>query len=597
MLRQPAFFLSAMFLLLVLVPLKTLACSGYPYFGVNDLPEMELLVRATVIDADDRGFNAVIRAEEYYKGEGPQLLTIVRYPVSLATGRLVRGYDTGCLYAGRGHKWRPGTQGYFGLLSNDDGTYTDRNGGTAHFYPWQGQIAYEEGHTEGFALEFDRPLVISEEDFVAKLLEHGGREEPLEPTIDGILRYPLMRYLMIRTENGTRYQVNPDRSVQQLPEGAPLAISPDGAHVAFRSDEGGIAFHYIWTDKHTYSESGGIRVDGSDLAFSSDSNLVAVWGESRLDIYYFHNGAWSWLHGYGTGMGMTHIAGVDLAGSGADSTNVIWSSDSSTIAWQDGERIWRWNLFEESEATEVASATDAEYLQLIDLSTQGRYLRYREADNWTLVDSRTGERHRNALASPKEQFIIFVNHETLPIDDWRDTDGCKPPLKANCAIDIGTYESRPLQVFPYQMELLGVTICGPEACYIAGTTWHPSIDDNENGFVGGRYIEDYISELRQIAYDPFYDQPAVLRGDYQIELAFYDSRLFEEAANLPYLDYLDLETVLDSPISEIEWGQPIFYDTFMLTATEYLPRRSLRIDPPIRDSLRQDDQLEVVLSS
>ena len=37
-------------------------------------------------------------------------------------------------------------------------------------------------------------------------------------------------------------------------------------------------------------------------------------------------------------------------------------------------------------------------------------------------------------------------------------------------------------------------------------------------------------------------------------------------------DYLNLEGIVDSPIASIEWGQPIFYDTFMLTATEYLPR-------------------------
>ena len=81
-----------------------------------------------------------------------------------------------------------------------------------------------------------------------------------------------------------------------------------------------------------------------------------------------------------------------------------------------------------------------------------------------------------------------------------------------------------------------------------------------------------MSDLRQIAYDPFYGHPAILRGDYQIELRFYSSRDFDEETKLPYLDYLDLEGVVDSPIASIEWGQPISYDTFMLTATEYLPR-------------------------
>ena len=86
-------------------------------------------------------------------------------------------------------------------------------------------------------------------------------------------------------------------------------------------------------------------------------------------------------------------------------------------------------------------------------------------------------------------------------------------------------------------------------------------------------------DVRQIAYDPFYDQPAVLRGGYQIELDFIDSGLFEGWYDIDEsghwrasTDYLNLEGTVDSPIASIEWGQPIFYDTFMLTATEYLPR-------------------------
>ena len=78
-----------------------------------------------------------------------------------------------------------------------------------------------------------------------------------------------------------------------------------------------------------------------------------------------------------------------------------------------------------------------------------------------------------------------------------------------------------------------------------------------------------------MAYDPFYDQPAVLRGDYQIEFDFYHSGYFSgalEGIDLAKPDYLNLEGIVDSPIASIEWGQPIFYDTFMLTALEYLPR-------------------------
>ncbi len=152
------------------------ACSGFPYFGVSDLPTMDLLVRATVIDTDDRGYNAIIRVEDYYKGEGQRLLTVMRYPVALSSGALVRGYDTSCLYAGRGDRWVKGSQGYFGLRTNGDGTFTDENGGTAHFYPHNGVIQYQEGATEGYAVEMDDPNTISEDELIKLMLAAGGRD-------------------------------------------------------------------------------------------------------------------------------------------------------------------------------------------------------------------------------------------------------------------------------------------------------------------------------------------------------------------------------------------------------------------------------------
>ena len=87
-----------------------------------------------------------------------------------------------------------------------------------------------------------------------------------------------------------------------------------------------------------------------------------------------------------------------------------------------------------------------------------------------------------------------------------------------------------------------------------------------------------MSDLRQVAFDPAYNQPAILCGDYQIEFNFYSSHYFDEPDNRPCLDYLDLEYVVDSPVASIEWGRPVFYDAFMLTATEYLPRTASTAD-------------------
>ncbi len=572
MFKRLIFLPSLIVLIAALSPLSASACSGYPYFSMEDLPEMDLLVRATVIDADDRGYSAVIRVEEYFKGEGPLLLLVSRYNVGLETGNSVRGYDTGCLYSGRGHEWRPGSQGYFGLTGNGEfETLTDSYYGSAHFYVWDGQITYQDGATEGYALEWNAPKSISEDDFVAKLLEAGGRDEPIAPTIDGIQRRPLKRYLMISTETGARYQVNPDRSVTAVGAETARFVSPDDAHVALRVDDDTLGFYYVWP--HGYSPEHYeqmIQVPGRDLRFSNDSHMVAVWDDSQLTIYMFRNaGQGDFLH-WGIGMVMDTIVSVPIRTSINGLPLVRWSADSRTIAWQDDTGVWRWDLYNDAGASMVFEASSSN-VKLLDLSESGRYVRFLNGDGWTLFDSETGENFANALASPGERHLIFVNSEDRPINYWSG-DSCKPPLRKNCAVYIGMPNVETIAVFPYQMELLGIMGCSGGNCHVVGQSWHPAIDNDNNNMVGGRYLGDTLSDLRQIAYDPFYGQPAILRGDYQIEFRFYSSHYFDDEDNLPYLDYLDLASIVDSPIASIEWGQPVFYDSFMLTATEYLPR-------------------------
>ena len=538
-------FLLPGFLLLIAAfsPLLTMACSGYPYFGVDDLPTMELLVRATVIDADDRGYNAVIQVEEYYKGEGPRLLTVARYNVGLETGRGVRGYDTGCLYTGRGHEWRPGSTGYFGLYRSLFQTYSDYYSGSAHFYVWDGQITYQEGATEGYALEWDAPKTISEEDFIAKLLEAGGRDAPVAPIVDGVVRYPLMRYLMITTENGTRYQVNPDRTVIPVLEDSAIAISPDDSHVVVRADESTLAFYYVWDKGYTQEVIDRlIQLPGRDVRFSNDSHMVAVWDESQLSVYMYRNKGRGNQGDWGAGMQLEFIASTTLDNANGGSAIVQWSADNSTIAWQDDSGIWRWDLYEDAERGKVADGDEIEDAQLLDLSASGRYVRYGTGGGWTLFDSAAQETYANALATPGDRHLIFVNNWATQMDNWRETDKCAPPLRKNCAVYVGIGDTETITVFPYQMELLGLVGCG-SYCYVVGTSWHPAINSSETGYSGGRYIGTSIADLRQIAYDPTYDQPAVLRGNYQIEFEFYPRGYFDgswelDDADLARLNYL-----------------------------------------------------------
>jgi len=576
MLRRLICLSSFIVLIATLSPLTAWACSGYFSFSAEDLPEMDLIVRATVIDADDRGYSAVVRVDEYYKGEGPALLTVMRYTVGLETGNAVRGYDTGCLYDGQGHRWRPGSEGYFGLLQHANHIYSDSYYGSAHFIAKDGQVAYDEVTHPGL---WSPPTIVSEDDFVAKLLEAGGREEPVAPTTDVAARFPLKRFLMITTENGARYQVNPDRSVTPVKAETARFISPDNAHVAMRIDENTLGFTYIWTSGPSPEEiEQMIKLPGHDLRFSNDSHMVAVWDDSQLAVYMFRRGGAGAYLDWGFGMQMDKIASSPLELTEGASAIVQWSADNSTIAWQDDSGIWRWDLYNDGERSRVNPSSNAESAKLLDLSESGRYVRYLTDTGWELYDSETGEVFANALASAGDRHLIFVNSADAPINYWGDRGNCRPPLRKNCAVHMGMTNIETITVFPYQMELLGLIGCTGEQCKVWGRSWHPASPNQYRGKIGGRYLDKNMTNLRQVAFDPAYDQPAILRGDYQIEFSFYNSDYFDKPDYLPYLDYLNLEGVVDSPIVSIEWGRPIFYDTFMLTATEYLPRTVSTID-------------------
>ncbi len=551
------------------------ACSGYPYFGIDDLPTMDLLVRATVIDADDRGYSAVIYVEEYYKGSGPRLLTVMRHPVALQSGAGIRGYDTSCLYSGVGSDyWMAGTRGYFGLKPNDDGTFTDYNGGSAHFYPVNGEIGYQEGATEGFAVELDDALSMSESEFIDLLLETGGRVDPVLPDETEIQRYPLMRWLDITTESGTRYQINPDRSVRQLPEDYPIAISPDGAHTAFLVGDDTIAFRYIWT---TYSDTNwrGVALDpelltplevaGQAVRFTSDSNFAAVWDAEQITIVILSNREeWSVFEtGYGRGLRVDQIAHIPLTAPEDGTLPVVqWSADGTTLAWHDGAGISLWNVFDASAPTHLdVDAGNA----LIDVSQHGRYVRYGTPTDWTLLDTQTDTRYPMTIVSPDERFLGIVESAEEATAD------CAPPLRSGCMVHIpalpwieGEHTTRIYS--PYRENLIIRATCPaetPDTCYYDGVSWTPAIGATSR--VGGRLLGFDLTDLRQIAYDPQYSQPALVIGDYMIALWFYGNHVLTEPRYQPYLDLLRLDAQLDSPIAHIAWGQPVFYSPTMET--------------------------------
>jgi hypothetical protein len=108
-----------------------------------------------------------------------------------------------------------------------------------------------------------------------------------------------------------------------------------------------------------------------------------------------------------------------------------------------------------------------------------------------------------------------------------------------------------------------------DVCTMMGESWNPSIGDT--GYIGGRYLGTTITGFRQIAYDQQYTQPAILVGDYNVYFGFYSDYYVEDEEYRPYLDILELEDTLDSPIVSLEWGQPVFYDEYHLTTNQHTP--------------------------
>ena len=519
------------------------------------------------------------------------MLAVVRFPVGLQSGRRVRGYGTDCAYAGYGTRLHRERQGYFGPTRSGDGTFTDLLWNAAHYYFVDGKMDGDYYVNDPDAY-MDR-IVLSEREFVASLLEIGERENAVEPSQAERDWYPLMRYLLVTLENGQRYHVNPDRSVSRLADDAPIAISPDGAHTVLRASNESLIFNYIWGEGYMPKDFRGlIKKPGQEAVFSADSNMVAVWNDRHIAVYIYHNGRVRSEGRWYARMALEQVATADLQTDASREVIVKWSADSSTVAWQDDNGIRRWNLFQEAVPELVPGAPHIEANSLMNLSLHGRYVSYHAPAGWRLYDSQTKETHTNAVAAPDENFIITFEPDPDRVKNWRLESECRAPMNENCAAMLRYGGGRRVTVFPYQMELLGNIFCDENSwCDVFGISWHPSTSLASAGYSGGRNIAVTWEDVRQIAYDPYYDQPAVLRGDYQIEFDFDHSGFFTgayEGVNLSNLDYENLEDVVDSPIASIEWGQPIFYDTFMLTATAYLPRT---VTIAQADSLTRQDNL------
>ena len=575
---------------IVIPAVRTVACSyGGDGTGMERYIELaDLVVAANVDYVDDSGKNAILKAERYFKGSAGPYLSLVYARPAVYYADSTRDYDNGCLNLGPGGiELKKGDNGYFALYANGDGTYD--YGGATMWMPGDVDRYGYDGPREGMVdfqihwqsgLQVEAPLPVAE--FEALLLRMTGREEPLSP---GTGRYPLLRFLNIRTESGQRYRLNPDFSVTGLdPDKWPIAISNDGSHVMFRLARDELGIQYLALVKKelqwcpaceplgsanvggapgvaSYRHNGWLApVKGWQAQFSPDSNFLAVQEGTRLVIYMFHN-----RDRPGPGEQHGQLMGMDPVASAAvrwdPSTGaepMVWSADSTTIAYQDSRGIWRWDLFEETRPQLLLP--DSEDLSLLDISRSGEFIRYSQGETWRLLDVGTGEILERALATPDERNVIIIRNRfpegTVSVRPGRanirrsERRQCQAPL-SNCPIHMIS-RFRPFEFFEYQPGWVGLVSRGQIQLY----PWYLAMEESHL-----RVAADPPVSIVAFDYDALYNRPAFAYGAYTIGLQFSwnagSSRRMRVADDY---DPVHLRRHLDSAIADVEWGQPVFFN-------------------------------------
>jgi hypothetical protein len=534
----------SLFLLTMVSVSETYACSGGAPFSAENLPSMDVIVYATVVDVDDRGYNAVLRIDRYFKGQGRVYAAVMRWEPGLEVASDVRGYSTGCWYDGGGTQWIAGSEGYFALRDRGNGTFTDDIGyqTAPHYFVNEGAIQVYR-HDDYSTLETQ-----SVPQFEQLLLDVGEKAQASKP--EGSSDYPLMRFLNITTESGTRYRLNPDRSLTPLdPKNDPIAISPDGAHIAFRN--GGDSIRLLYP----FDPFLPVKVLGKRIQFSPDSNLAAIWDERGLTIYIFDN----YLHaGSGGQMSLQTVGIADLQTMDSQQfAQVAWSGDSTTVVFQDARGLWSWNVFEQAEPTLIVPLYELGAFSLLEASRSGRYVRYGDDAQWMLIDTETGERHPDAIASPDERNLIYINAENPPptlfdlslMDESYQHQSCTAPIMESCPIVVQREGFQ--QAFWYKHDQIGILKCGEKFCSISSFSWDLCVNTAPSS-----QSYNWLPSIRDLAYDEQNDEFVEIIGDYALKVGLFPQTL---EYSIVFGTVRDFSEQLDSPIANIEWDQPIFY--------------------------------------
>jgi hypothetical protein len=587
--RLLLFSICTLILLIFNLP-SVYACSGgsnvYP--TVDTMLGGDVLVRGIIIE--NSGGNSIIEVERYLRGNGSRYLLVYRQSPANYVIKAVRGYaDNPCDYP-MPAIGEVGTRAYFSLNRSGNGSYT------TSYYEYENIFEISDDADGQFVhywedMEGSEERIVSQGEFETMIAERTGNRGIVP---DEYSPMPRFRVLTITTESGQIYQlpvdsdeIYPVETNYACTENCPI-ISPDGSHYAVPNPNEADSY-WAWFRPNPNGDDWSQGIGESEYAlyppefhaqsilFSPDSDYLLAWYEGSISLYAFN--AWEAWGFYGHLPTLEQVWSAELALSEtmtADSFRGLgaWSGNSNAFAYWDADglkwldisvmRVPRLVLQHESQSVQgfVQGVSGEIVPPLLELSSTGRYIRYGQVDEWRLLDILTGVEYDDALVNPDETRFVALSPEEAFVDTAREETGncIMFDLQGNCHIP----NERSVEYC-----ILPMATC---SAYVNNSAYQPrevhwrnnsslvymACENNESNrcFVLQRDFEqDYYSDetpriyqSNAFAYDEHYGYVAWATADNYLRLT----------AN-SYEDWLDLSTVLDSPIVSLEWGAPLWY--------------------------------------
>lgn len=584
-----------------------IACSSSPHVISLDssLAAADVMVKATIVETDDRGKNAILQVEKYLMGSGPDFLLLYRQnPVFTATYFRYH-YDTGCAYDGL-PSFNVNTTAYFALTRNNDGSYSFQEYGR---YSYQPTHTYYE--TQYYPLPetmpYQVPLLIdvagvdepanwrwvevaSNEDFET-VVEFVAGESATLPLIDefyGTMR-PILTPLLITTDKGTQYMLPVDNgSLVKLDDSLPInqwspVAYPDVLQtplfcnevdcVQLTSDRSleawQVAENFILVDYYPYSPRVPFSpsdaqyydnlLEGQAFAFSPTGETLAVINNNLLTLYQVSTirceDCGTGEYSYEITPMMVQVAVISLDWQYEESAliGVRWSADGNVIAYSDAQGIWTWDLFWEEQPELGLRAGQGEFLTLLFLSNTGRFLAYtldRASNRWLTLNRMTGDTFENTIVSPTERYMIQIAPESIT----------PQPGVVHCGLPSGEYCIPYFSQIPRRFEWIDgdryyVISCENEAsCRFLGEIADYREDQQtyeQRIFPGG------VGDIRDVAFEPSQELFVVAKGTtLYLQYRSGDHTLYEQYE----FRFYDLQEQLDGEIMDVEWLPSLFYN-------------------------------------